>query len=153
MNHHSAPDAFVAQHPHSDKGWAMTAADAPASRWRRNLLAPWPSAARQPAARSTTFEELCPAGVVAPPHIHDNEEEAFFILEGDLTFLLDDQETFRPAGTYVYIAPGTLHGFCCDSAVGPVFDTLIPGGFDHGITENCVPATQVAMRPTRVPAL
>ena len=52
---------------------------------------------RPPAVRSTTFEELCPAGVVAPPHIHDNEEEAFFVLEGDLTFLLDDQETFRPA--------------------------------------------------------
>ncbi|MFG2961214.1 hypothetical protein ACGF5O_46785 [Streptomyces sp. NPDC048291] len=26
--------------------------------------------------RSCTFEELCPQGLVAPPHVHDKEQEA-----------------------------------------------------------------------------
>jgi len=48
--------------------------------------------------RSTTFDELFPEGVVAPPHVHDEAEEAFFVLEGDLVFTLgdDDREITAP---------------------------------------------------------
>ncbi|TPG37282.1 cupin domain-containing protein [Mycolicibacterium hodleri] len=152
MDHDPAHDAFVAQHPHWDNGWAMTAADAPAF-WNVGTYWRLLSTDATTSGRSTTFEELCPPGVVAPPHVHNEEEEAFFVLEGDLTFLLDDEEIFAPPGTYVYIAPGTLHGFRCDSEVGRVFNTLIPGGFDHGISENGTPAPQVAMPPPGVSAL
>jgi quercetin dioxygenase-like cupin family protein len=56
--------------------------------------------------RSVTFDELCPTGVVAPPHVHDREEEAFFVLEGDLVFTLGYEEIEAPPGTYVDIPPG-----------------------------------------------
>jgi quercetin dioxygenase-like cupin family protein len=144
--------AFTGQHPGWRKGWAMTADDAPAfwavgTYWR--LL----SSDATTDGRSTTFEELCPPGVVAPPHVHDNEEEAFFVLEGNLVFLLDDQEIDAPPGTYIHIAPGTRHGFRCDSEVGRVFNTLVPGGFDHGIIEQGIPAPRVTMPPPGVSAL
>jgi mannose-6-phosphate isomerase-like protein (cupin superfamily) len=105
--------------------------------------------------RSTTFDELFPEGVVAPPHVHDEAEEAFFVLEGDLVFTLgdDDREITAPPGTYVYIPPGTRHSFRCGSTVGRVYNTLVPGGFDHGITDNGTPAPQVQMPPPGTSAL
>ncbi len=147
-----AYEQFTRQHPEWANGWAMTPDDAPAF-WNVGTYWRFLSTEATTSGRSTTFEELCPPGVVAPPHVHDNEEEAFFVLEGNLVFLLDDQEIEAPPGTYINIAPGTLHGFRCNSEVGRVFNTLVPGGFDHGISERGVPAPQVTMPPPGVSAL
>ena len=138
MDH--AHDTFLSRHPDWHKGWAMSTDDAPAF-WNVGTYWRFLSTDATTNGRSTTFEELCPPGVVAPPHIHD------------LVFLLDDQEITAPPGTYVHIAPGTLHGFRCDTEVGRVFNTLVPGGFDHGISERGIPAPQVAMPPPGVSAL
>lgn len=136
-------------HAESDRlkaGYAYHPGDAPAywnfgTYWR--LLA----SSDTTDGRSTTFDELFPRGVVAPPHVHDHAEEAFFVLEGDLVFTLgdDDQEITAPPGTYVYIPPGTRHSFRCGSEVGRVYNTLTPGGFDHGITAHGTPAPRVEM--------
>ena len=40
--------------------------------------------------RQCVFEELCPQGLVAPPHVHPDEDEAFFVLEGEFVFTGDD---------------------------------------------------------------
>ncbi len=103
--------------------------------------------------RSVTFDELCPQGVVAPPHVHDQEEEAFFVLEGDLVFTLGDEEIEAPPGTYVYVPPGVRHGFRCRSAVGRVYNTLTPGGFDHRLLTEGTPATIVELPPPGVSAI
>lgn len=151
MEQDPAYRAFVAEHPNWRHGWSLGAGDAPAF-WHVGTYWRLLSTDATTQGRSTTFEELCPPGVVAPPHVHDKEEEAFFVLEGELTFLLDDEEISAPPGTYIYIAPGTLHGFRCDSEVGRVFNTLIPGGFDHGISQNGVPAPRVVLPPPGVSA-
>ena len=74
------------RHPDWHKGWAMTADDAPVL-WNVGTYWRFLSTDATTNGRSTTFEELCPPGVVAPPHVHDTEEEAFYVLEGNLVFL------------------------------------------------------------------
>lgn len=148
----TAHEEFVRRHAGWEAGWAMSPEDAPAF-WNVGTYWRFLSTDQTTNGRSTTFEELCPTGVVAPPHVHDDEEEAFFVLEGALVFLLGDQEIEAPPGTYIYGPPGTLHGFRCDSEVGRVFNTLVPGGFDHGISEHGEPAPQVRMPPPGVSAL
>jgi mannose-6-phosphate isomerase-like protein (cupin superfamily) len=129
----------------STDGYAYRPGDAPAywnfgTYWR--LLA----SSDTTQGRSTTFDELFPRGLVAPPHVHEGAEEAFFVLEGDLVFTLgDDQEITAPPGTYVYIPPGVRHSFRCGSKVGRVYNTLSPGGFDHGIISHGVAAPRVEM--------
>jgi uncharacterized protein YbjT (DUF2867 family)/quercetin dioxygenase-like cupin family protein len=137
--HHTGNDHLTA-------GYAYQPGDAPAywnfgTYWR--LLA----TSETTSGRSTTFDELFPRGTVAPPHVHDDAEEAFFVLEGDLVFTLGDhdEEITAPPGTYVYIPPGTRHSFRCGSEVGRVYNTLTPGGFDHGIIANGTPAPRVEM--------
>src|SRR5262249_32679000 len=103
--------------------------------------------------RSVTFDELVPHGVVAPPHVHDAEEEAFFVLEGDLEFTLGDQQISAPPGTYIYIPPVVRHASTCHSEVGRVYNTLTPGGFDHGLLTEGTPAPIVELPPPGVSAL
>ncbi|WP_169973041.1 quercetin 2,3-dioxygenase [Tautonia rosea] len=46
-----------------------------------------------------------------PPHIHHREDEAFYLIEGQLEFHADGQ-TYRPApGAWVRLARGSLHWF------------------------------------------
>lgn len=44
------------------------------------------------------------AGVVAPPHTHDNLEQVF-VLEGDF---YDEYQTYSP-GDFIVRAPGAIH--------------------------------------------
>ena len=148
--------------PHFDPGIVLTPSDGYVL-GRDGSLAFWHvgtywrllSSTAGSGGRSVTFDELCPTGVVAPPHTHADEEEAFFVLEGDLVFTLgdDDQEIEAPPGTYVYIPPGVRHSFRCRSEVGRVYNTLTPGGFDHGLLTDGVPAFIVELPPPGVSAI
>jgi mannose-6-phosphate isomerase-like protein (cupin superfamily) len=67
-------------------------------------------------------------------HVHQTEDDAFYILEGELTFLVPGQELKAGSGTFVLIPPGVEHGFRNDGAL-PVrmLNVHAPGGFDRRI--------------------
>jgi quercetin dioxygenase-like cupin family protein len=46
-----------------------------------------------------------------PAHRHADCEEAFLVLEGLVTFILDGDERTEGTGTFVLIAAGTAHTF------------------------------------------
>jgi mannose-6-phosphate isomerase-like protein (cupin superfamily) len=67
-------------------------------------------------------------------HIHDEEDDAFFIIEGEMTFIFGEEEASAPPGTFVLVPPGIEHAFRNDGDV-PVrmFNIHAPGGFDERI--------------------
>jgi mannose-6-phosphate isomerase-like protein (cupin superfamily) len=74
------------------------------------------------------------AGRVLEQHVHTGEDDAFYILEGELTFTFGDEEASAPPGTFVLVPPGVEHGFRNDGDL-PVrmFNIHAPGGFDRRI--------------------
>jgi quercetin dioxygenase-like cupin family protein len=46
-----------------------------------------------------------------PPHIHEFEDETFYVLEGAPTFRLDEERIVAGPGDFVNIPKGTLHCF------------------------------------------
>ena len=46
-----------------------------------------------------------------PQHIHKNEDEAFYVLEGEINVLLGERTTRATAGSFVLIPRGTVHTF------------------------------------------
>lgn len=46
-----------------------------------------------------------------PAHVHSREEEAFYILEGELTFYGEDEGITAGPGTYLNIPKGAKHRF------------------------------------------
>jgi mannose-6-phosphate isomerase-like protein (cupin superfamily) len=73
-------------------------------------------------------------GRVLEEHVHDGEDDAFYILDGELTFTFGDDEAAAPPGTFVLVPPGVAHGFRNDGEV-PVrmLNIHAPGGFDRRI--------------------
>lgn len=67
-------------------------------------------------------------------HVHPDEDDAFYIVEGEMTFLLGDERVAAPPGTFVLVPPGVEHGFRNDQ-LDPVrmLNIHAPAGFDRRI--------------------
>jgi quercetin dioxygenase-like cupin family protein len=67
-------------------------------------------------------------------HAHADEDDAFYILEGEITFNLGDENVAGPPGTFVLIPPGVQHGFTNHGGT-PVrmLNIHAPAGFDRRI--------------------
>jgi mannose-6-phosphate isomerase-like protein (cupin superfamily) len=74
------------------------------------------------------------AGRELEEHVHAAEDDAFYIVEGDMTFTFGDEEIPAPPGTFVLVPPGVAHGFRNDGDV-PVrmLNIHAPAGFDRRI--------------------
>ena len=50
-----------------------------------------------------------PPGQGPPPHIHDDEDEAFYVLEGQMRFKAGTDEWVLGPGGFVYLPRGLIH--------------------------------------------
>ena len=57
------------------------------------------------------IEAVVPPGNGPPPHIHSREDEAFYVLEGELEFHADGRSFTASTGAWVTLAKGSLHYF------------------------------------------
>ncbi len=75
--------------------------------------------------------EIAPGRAGPPIHQPAEEDDAFLILDGELTFGAGDREIAAPAGTFVLVPPGVEHTFrnATDEPVRMV-NVHAPAGFD-----------------------
>ncbi len=69
------------------------------------------ASAEQTSAAFSLLEAVEPPGFGPPTHIHRDAAEAFYVLEGEYAIFLGEEEKRCPAGSFVYIPAGVLHGF------------------------------------------
>jgi quercetin dioxygenase-like cupin family protein len=70
-----------------------------------------------------------PPGLETPYHLHHNEDEEFYVLEGEITIVRDGETIVAGPGSYVALPRGVPHGFRVSSAdVSKVLIHVIPGG-------------------------
>jgi len=71
-----------------------------------------------------------PRSLGAPPHLHHNEDEYFYVVEGELTFLVGNEEKIAVRGTYAALPRELRHGYWNGSdAPARVLVTIAPGQF------------------------
>ena len=94
------------------------------------------------------FETICTPGGGPPPHLHKHEDEAFYIVEGNFEFLLNDRLISAPSGSFVYAPRNQVHQFRC---VGPGQGKFMvwsqPGHFEHFVSELGTPLENVPHAP------
>ncbi len=72
---------------------------------------------RESAGTMSAYEFEIPPATAGPPlHFHRSWDEAFYVLEGEMTFLIDGQTSAAPAGSFVFIPRGVPHTFWNESA-------------------------------------
>jgi len=83
----------------------------------------------------TLLEATEPPHFGPPMHIHRDAAEAFYVLEGDYRIFIDDQETRCPAGSFIYIPAGAVHGFRVGDVPSKKLNLYVPqamvGYFDE----------------------
>jgi quercetin dioxygenase-like cupin family protein len=86
--------------------------------------------------QSATLVETSPPGGGPPPHKHQNEDETFFVIEGDYEFLVDGEWIKASAGDSFYRSRGTVHTFRnCGTTTGRILIFVHPGGFQSYLEE------------------
>jgi quercetin dioxygenase-like cupin family protein len=82
--------------------------------------------------RLESFEQLIEPGHGPPLHVHDVQDEVFYVLEGDLRFRVGDEAERRVgSGASVVIPRGTPHAFQVDGdAPARLLVTFTPAGIE-----------------------
>jgi uncharacterized protein YjlB len=96
--------------------------------------------------------ELCPKGSGPGPHYHDQDEQ-FFVVDGEITYRADGGELKAKAGSFVLIPRGTVHSFRVDSETATLLNSYTPAGFERTITELGEPARAREIPPPDRPAI
>jgi len=96
------------------------------------------------------LEQICPAGLGSPYHMHHNEDEIFYILEGEATFISGDRVIKAAAGSYVFLPRNIPHGFRTNVPTRLLLLTT-PAGFEQFVIEMSEPAKELALPPAGPP--
>ena len=91
------------------------------------------------------WEAIVPPGGGPPPHVHSREEEAFYILEGEITFHIGEKRIVATAGMFANMPVGTPHSFKNESSKpAKMLISVAPAGLEQMFFEVGVPVVQGA---------
>jgi mannose-6-phosphate isomerase-like protein (cupin superfamily) len=83
-----------------------------------------------------------------PPHIHQRQDECFYILEGMWEFMYEGAVFTVGAGSLVYMARGRLHSQKpVGKGPGRALVSYTPAGLEHFIIEAGTPVTDPSAGP------
>lgn len=81
------------------------------------------------------LEQICD-GAPAPTHVHENEEEAFYVLAGSVDLYVGEDVHHVEAGAFCLVPRGTPHTFASTSAEPARMLVIVsPAGFERFFAE------------------
>lgn len=83
--------------------------------------------ADSPFLMSAMVVDVPPGGAV-PPHTHAQEEEGYYVLEGELALTIGADTRVLAAGDFGHVPPRTVHGYANRSAAPVRFLAWTVGG-------------------------
>ena len=101
--------------------------------------------------RWSMMEQLLPKGSGPPPHKHTWSDETFYILDGDLTFLIGDEIRTAGKGDFVMVPRDTRHGFRVDSGTARFLNGYTPASMEALVAELGKPAAERVLPPKGPP--
>jgi quercetin dioxygenase-like cupin family protein len=94
------------------------------------------------------MEALVPPGGGPPPHIHRNEDETFYVVEGECSIRLGDETITAGVGDFVNVPRGLVHCFHNDGAAPMrMILTFTPAGMERFFEETLERAVDPTLAP------
>ena len=115
--------------------------------WHIDTLKVFKALADTTGGRLSAWEELLPHRSSPPLHVHHDADEAWFVLDGTITFRVQDDEFAAEAGSFVWAPRGRPHTFRVDSRSARVLGFALPGGFDRFVVATGQPAEAPTLPP------
>ena len=115
--------------------------------WHLDTLMTFKALSEDTGGRLTAWEQLLPHRSSPPLHVHSDEDEAWFVLDGELTFQVADSIRSAGAGSFVWAPRGLPHTFRVDSPTARLLALAIPGRFDRFVQATGRPAGAPTLPP------
>jgi quercetin dioxygenase-like cupin family protein len=131
-----AASSTFAHEPDEGEGW-----------WWFGVLATIKATAEQTGGRYTLVEIQAPDGYRSVLHVHHQEDEGFWILEGELTFYVGEQTIKAHPGSFLFGPKDVPHAFTVDSGPARLLFVFTPAGFEGLIREMGEPARSLTIPP------
>jgi hypothetical protein len=94
------------------------------------------------------MEALMPAGFGPPLHVHHNEHESFYVLEGRLEIVCGPERFEAPAGSFAFLPRGVAHTFrVLGETPARVLGIAVPGGIEGFFRDVGRPAEGPGLPP------
>ncbi len=93
------------------------------------------------AGRLSVLEAVVTRSTEPRRHIHHREDEAWYILDGQLTFHVGETVLTAAAGSLAFAPMGIPHTFTVDIEPSRILVLASPAGFERFVFELGVPAT------------
>ena len=98
------------------------------------------------------IDNVLPAGFASPYHTHRNEDESYYVVEGEMTFYVGEERVKAGAGAFVYGPRGLPHGFEVEgTAPARILLQNYPAGFEGFPVEVGEPAEELTIPPAEPP--
>jgi quercetin dioxygenase-like cupin family protein len=120
------------------------------ARWFIGALGIIKADAATTGGRLAVIEFLWPFGGGSPLHVHHEEDEWFYVIEGELTLWVGGETIVAPAGSFVYGPRDVPHTFVVSSAVCRFLMVTDPAPFADFVRAGSVPAEALTLAPASV---
>ncbi len=135
---------------HASRVYAMNANEGEAF-WWMGSLALIKASGKDTNNQYALVEVVEHEGAEAPLHVHHNEDEAFWILEGSLTFEVGDKTIQAEAGSFLFGPKNVPHRYTVNKGSARLLFILTPSGFEDFIRETSEPAPSAILPPLAAP--
>lgn len=127
---------------HADEGDAI---------WAVGSLFTVKLAAEESGGPLSVMHVVSGANGATPLHAHHHEAEAFYLLDGEMTYQAGDRVFELRAGSFVFLPKAVPHGFRVGARPATFLAFGTPGGIEHLYREVGVPAAGRTMPPAPTP--
>ncbi|MGE5597110.1 MAG: quercetin 2,3-dioxygenase [Hyphomicrobiales bacterium] len=91
--------------------------------------------AKETGGAFTLLEQTGQAGFETPPHVHQSEDEAFYVLEGAIQVQCGNESWEVGAGGFAFLPKGIAHAFKVTAGPSRLLQVTSPAGFERFVED------------------
>lgn len=120
--------------------------------WFLNTLVMYKASKETTDGQFGLVEQILPADFEPPVHIHHGEDEAFYVLEGNIVFFCNDDTFEAGPGSFIFLPKNIPHSFKVDSSQpARLLQLNVPGGFERFHSDMGEPAQTQSLPDPSIP--
>ena len=128
-------------------GSVICGPDTQAAIWFLGALAQVRVSGAQTGGAFALADHLAPRGNASPVHVHDRDDETFFVLDGELWVFAGEEEHTAGPGTVAVLPRRLRHAYVVTSARARFLTLHTPAGFEQFAAEVGEPARALTLPP------
>lgn len=115
--------------------------------WFAGALMVLKAAGAQTDGRFALLDQSVPGHYAVPRHVHHDEDEAWYVLEGEATFFCGEERFTAGAGAWIFLPKGVAHAFRVGPAGARLLTLSAPARFADFVRAAGQPAPARSVPP------